>query len=142
MKLSRLANSHMTQICARPVCFLKDCITCTAICCPYRMPRCLSSSAAMLYRTKFYQLIVQILAVVAPLSVLHKRLWELTRATVALTSQALLVSRIDTVNYLKLTRRTTFSTNGCSGKQMSSSSPAAKLQGKIVCSVFARAESA
>ena len=57
----------------------------------------------------------------------------------ALTSQALLVSSIDTVKYLKLTRGTTLSTNGCFGKQMSSS---ARLQGKIVCSVFARAESA
>ena len=46
----------------------------SAICCPDRMPTCLSSSVAMLYRTKFYQLIVQILDVVAPLSVLHMRL--------------------------------------------------------------------
>ena len=39
----------------------------------------------------FYQL-MQIWTVVGPSCLLHERLWDLTRASVALTSQALLLS--------------------------------------------------
>ena len=56
---------------------------------------------------------VQIWTVEAPSCPLHERHWELTRASVALTSLALLVSSINTMKYLQSARRTTLSTNGC-----------------------------
>ena len=56
---------------------------------------------------------VQIGIMVAPSCLLHERLWELTGASVAPTSQALLENSINTAKYFKLARRTTLSTNGC-----------------------------
>ena len=70
------------------------------------------STAMLLCQTKSYLQMVQIWTVVTPSCLLDVRLWKLTRASVALTSQALLASSVSTVKYLKHARRTTLSTNG------------------------------